>query len=261
VYRAAEEPEVNAAVEWSSSSYKADMEAAVRCNDIEAINKLRHAKEVSPISGHLGDSGQAIGYNGRVMEITLKPGSEKYLFSPDYMALSKGDSVTAAALANLYAKEGRFFKEGSGSEGNKPGYIGLKSEKGGPFSLSVGDGYSKLLFQLFIDKIEIARQSTRKNDPLDVNIGASTSHDRGKRSVPQNGLPVEKENAAPYMPGAEAPPLKRSRLGRAPEQSPEAQAHFEQRRHMRALAFATTQHREPKGPSSQRPHVEPVLER
>ncbi|MFJ3906421.1 DUF4157 domain-containing protein [Streptomyces sp. NPDC090025] len=144
-----------------------------------------------PVKNHLGDMDQAYHYYKsqhdqhyenhmrdtpgqrvvggpatRVLEFTLKPGAHELLFSPDNMALS-GNTGAAAALRKIFAARNRTFATGSGAEGSLGGYVGLKPEQHGDFSLSLGDSEAtKLLFQLFVKRVEdvTSRASHRWNN-------------------------------------------------------------------------------------------------
>jgi len=53
-----------------------------------------------------------------------------------------------------FSKENRSVKAAAGGEGKLTGFIGIKPEQKGPFSLTIGQSEStQLLFQLFIEKV------------------------------------------------------------------------------------------------------------
>jgi hypothetical protein len=112
---------------------------------------------VMPIGEHLGDLEQASEYKGVIMELTLKPGAHLVLFNPEYMALAR--SGTAPALIAQYFQhqkpQQKFFPKASSNEGKLAGYIGVKSENKGFFSLAVGSDASNLLLQLLVESIRV----------------------------------------------------------------------------------------------------------
>jgi len=137
-----------------------------------AFYRKRDAGEIGliPIKGHLGDADQARKHldkdKGRtLLEFTLKPGAHTILFDPRFMAIQapkKGSGSVSGAAAfiaeyvNLTQKGAR-FPEASANEGVLTGYIGVKSESLGPFSLGVGknNAATQLLFQLLIESVRV----------------------------------------------------------------------------------------------------------
>ncbi|MFJ1974477.1 hypothetical protein ACIO93_38280 [Streptomyces sp. NPDC087903] len=115
-----------------------------------------------PVKGHMGDEGQARHYYDKgtdeareakaVLKFVLKPGAHDLLFSPQYMALaSQGEGLDA--IRNNKKFEGQQFPTAADGEGNLPGYIGVKSEKHGPFSLLAKSKPSQVLFQTFVAEV------------------------------------------------------------------------------------------------------------
>ena len=112
-----------------------------------------------------------------VLQFTLKPGAHEFLFDPDYMAIARpkdktasGKGATAFLAQSQELKDGRFFQTATTAEGNLPGYIGMKPEDKGDFSLSLGKSDpSRLTFQLFIAKV----------DRVDPQTGAIVDWDTG----------------------------------------------------------------------------------
>ena len=116
---------------------------------------LRKAGGILPVDGHLAGREQANEYaqgdDEALLEFVLKPGAHLLLFSPAFMALAPAGKGTGGMLLELLGD----FPLGNASEGNLPGYVGLKSEKKGDFSLTVQNDTTKLLFQLLIESINV----------------------------------------------------------------------------------------------------------
>lgn len=128
---------------------------------------------IIPIKGHLGDQSQALSYTEIddsaeksvnqdeekkpsekkvTLEFTLKPGAHNLLFSTQYMAVAR---TGKGASRFMTAASDRVYPKASDNEGHKSGYIGMKSEKRGPFSITMKDSdATHLLFQLMIADIK-----------------------------------------------------------------------------------------------------------
>jgi hypothetical protein len=134
-----------------------------------------------PVSGHLGDAVQALGYRSWsdtdaapgttanvTVEFTLKPEAHKVLFTSKYAAVGT-TGVGAGMVAEGGIKSGQTFPKTRGTtgsgEGKLGGYIGIKSEqidgvkttdaKSPAFSLGLGDNAaSQRLFQEFVAKVK-----------------------------------------------------------------------------------------------------------
>ncbi len=167
LYRAMSNEEAQAIMEWDKSQ-RESTETQVRKGGISAKEfRVRKDTEIMPIKNHLGDKKQAESYyktgENKLLEFTLKPGAHEVLFDPDYMAIARSGKGALPVIAE-YVKnkpkqqneKEKIFPPGSDSEGKLPGYIGLKAEQKGDFSLSLGESdATHLLFQLLIDKIRI----------------------------------------------------------------------------------------------------------
>ncbi|MHB9864123.1 eCIS core domain-containing protein [Streptomyces sp. YIM S03343] len=189
VFRTMTNEEADAILEWRGAGKKEGTEAWLRENRgaPAGITERYHAAKAQPgsavgampVKKHLGDWDQAYDYyernhaqhyatapraaNGRVvggpevrvLEFTLKKGAHELLFSPDYMALA-GNTGAPAALRKIYGEQNRQFATASGNEGSLTGYVGMKLEDIGDFSLSVGSNAeaTQLLFQLFVQDIQ-----------------------------------------------------------------------------------------------------------
>ncbi|WP_306209864.1 hypothetical protein [Actinoplanes sp. RD1] len=117
---------------------------------------------VVPVKNHLGDVGQVGNYfadagaaaGNKMLEFTIKPGAAELLFSPDYMAPAASGKGATRNLVAMGERSGQPYKTSSGNEGVLPGYIGMKPEQHGDFSLSLGDNNAtQLLFQLFLEGV------------------------------------------------------------------------------------------------------------
>lgn len=193
LYRGMDVGEAEAIEQWFAEK-KGDVEARIKelgepdakMPDRAAISKELKNKQspgIIPIKGHLGGADQAAKYaeekqqpeTGKkkkakapaktkgpekpkkvLMEFTLKPGAHDLLFHKDHMALGRSGKDTSV-LAESKKRDGQIFPAATGNEGNLPGYIGVKSENHGPFSLNMGGADpTHLLFQLFIQSIRRA---------------------------------------------------------------------------------------------------------
>jgi hypothetical protein len=142
----------------------ADMPAGVMSTYLKKNDRKPESKtnldRIMPVKKHLGDLPQARKFgnppSSALVEFTLKPGADQLLFTPEYVAMPRTGNGTNLSMAVKFEQEGKVFPEASHNEGVAPGYIGLKSEQGGPFSLSLGDNApSKLLFQLFTEEVKL----------------------------------------------------------------------------------------------------------
>ncbi|WP_157662060.1 hypothetical protein [Burkholderia ubonensis] len=172
LYRGMKEEEARKLLDWSKNR-KSNVEDFVRHGgvdehgqkltpkDLNSFLKDKNDPGIMPIRGHVGDYNQAKTYGSKpgekVVEITLKPGAEELLYSPDYMALvrrGKGANASLASFEKLSTR--KIFPQGSGSEGNLPGYIGMKPEGRGDYSLAMGESDpTHLMFQMFVDDIRV----------------------------------------------------------------------------------------------------------
>lgn len=116
---------------------------------------------VMPVYGHLGDDVQATSYldakrpgEQKKLEFTLEPGAQQILFRPDVLVVAATGQGATAALTELADLDGEVQQSGSGGEGKAAGYIGLKPEDRGDFSLAIGSSTaSQLLFQLLVESV------------------------------------------------------------------------------------------------------------
>lgn len=152
---------------WKPNPASPDTEAAQFKASVaqQVAGRAHNEPVIMPIKKHLGDLAQAQNYargpDEALLKITLKPGAERVMFDPDYMAVS-GTGKGERGIALSQGGE-RYFPKGSDNEGALGGYIGVKPETHGPFSLSLGgDNKTGLpkdptstLFQLFVDTVEI----------------------------------------------------------------------------------------------------------
>ncbi len=131
------------------------------------------------IGAHLGDQGQADGYYDTQgdpyavqLKFTLKPGAHELLFNQDHMALGPGYKNDLIRKAN---EGGGVYKNASANEGTLGGYIGVKAEDKEPYSLGIAQGAngkngrelgaSQLLFQLFLENVELVKNRSGKELP------------------------------------------------------------------------------------------------
>lgn len=178
LYRGMSSAEADAVLAWAGAesdidSPRARTEAWVRDNPKASAADWHGAKQqIVPTGTHLGDQKQAHNYVAsnagfRMLEFTLKPGAHELLFDPQYTALaSVGDApaaIEAAIGGHVAASE---------NEGTLGGYIGIKSEREGYFSVNPGKSQQvggewkqtpgHLLFQMFLKGV---REVTGEYDP------------------------------------------------------------------------------------------------
>ncbi|WP_460131348.1 RHS repeat domain-containing protein [Pseudomonas sp. S1_E04] len=166
LYRGMKNDQAEAIMHWDVNS-KLNVEMFIRSQEAKQLSASQLTSrlvkgnnlEIMPISGHLGDFDQAREYakqqDESVMEFTLKPGAHALLFSQDYVALAAGGKGATSILPQIAALDSQVeYKVAAGGEGNLPGYIGMKSENIGPFSLVMGQSApTHLLFQLFVQHV------------------------------------------------------------------------------------------------------------
>ncbi|MFD9371871.1 DUF4157 domain-containing protein [Streptomyces sp. NPDC060020] len=131
------------------------------------------------IGAHLGDQGQADGYYDTLgapyavqLKFTLKPGAHELLFNQDHMALGPGYKNDLIRRAN---EGGGTYKNANANEGTLGGYIGVKAEDKEPYSLGIAQGAngkngrelgaSQLLFQLFVENVELVKNRSGQDLP------------------------------------------------------------------------------------------------
>ncbi|MFD8823076.1 DUF4157 domain-containing protein [Streptomyces sp. NPDC059605] len=169
IFRGMKRTEGDAIMDWWNNDRQADTTQWIKehKDDENAVSDFHEAASgdhprigAIPVKGHLGDAAQARTYSKGddevLVKFTLKPGAHELLFGPDYMAVA-GTSAGRApqALRNIHGPD-RPMPEGSQGEGSLGGYIGMKQEKKGDFSFSLGENEaSQLLFQHFIKRVEI----------------------------------------------------------------------------------------------------------
>ncbi|MFJ1566596.1 eCIS core domain-containing protein [Streptomyces erythrochromogenes] len=126
---------------------------------------------------HLGDQGQADAYYAFQgdsyavqLKFTLKPGAHELLFNQDHMALGPGYKNDLIRKAN-----GGGYQNANANEGTLGGYIGVKAEDNEPYSLGIAQGAngkngrelgaSQLLFQLFVENVELVKNRSGQDLP------------------------------------------------------------------------------------------------
>ncbi|MEU2246473.1 DUF4157 domain-containing protein [Streptomyces sp. NPDC019224] len=169
IFRGMKRTDADAIMDWWNNDRKNDTTQWIKKNknnenvvgDFHAAGSGDHPViGAIPVTGHLGDEAQARTYSKRddeaLVRFTLKPGAHELLFSPDYMAVAGVTPGHAPqALRNIHGPD-KPMPEASQGEGSLGGYIGMKQEKKGDFSLSLGNNKaSQLLFQHFIKTVEI----------------------------------------------------------------------------------------------------------
>ncbi|WP_435845576.1 eCIS core domain-containing protein [Streptomyces erythrochromogenes] len=129
------------------------------------------------IGAHLGDQGQADAYYNTQgapyavqLKFVLKPGAHELLFNKDHMALGPGYKNDLIREAT-----GGGYQNASANEGTLGGYVGVKAEDNEPYSLGIAQGAntkngrelgaSQLLFQLFVENVELVKNRSGQELP------------------------------------------------------------------------------------------------
>src|SRR5260370_40749634 len=157
-----------------------------------------------------------------MLQYTLKPGAHNLLFTPELMALQgKGNALATIAAAQSKANQNQnqnqrqTFPRASGNEGNLPGYIGVKSESAGPFSLTAGNSdASHLLLQLLVDRVDDMADLARANANNTANTTSSATNTGPAPSLPMSLS--SSSSAATPSPAVVAPRLAPASASSAP---------------------------------------------
>ncbi|WP_234327827.1 DUF4157 domain-containing protein [Streptomyces sp. NRRL F-2664] len=164
---------------WGDAAAREEMLAYVASGEGSAKEFREKGYTGMTIGAHLGDQGQADGYYDTQgdpyavqLKFTLKPGAHELLFRQDHMALGPGYKNDYIRKANA---GGGDYKNANPNEGTLGGYIGVKAEDKEPYSLGIAQGNngkngrelgaSQLLFQLFVDNVELVKNRSGKELP------------------------------------------------------------------------------------------------
>jgi len=117
-------------------------------------------KDISKLSGHLGDYAAALDYCHRatdhrvLVEFQLNPGSHLKLFSSENMAISP-DGITTKHIRERYETANSVFEKASKNEGTHEKKVGVKSEIHGVagFSLSAHGNVASVVLKPMIKSI------------------------------------------------------------------------------------------------------------
>ncbi|WUU43592.1 DUF4157 domain-containing protein [Streptomyces sp. NBC_00659] len=167
---------------WGNEAARRDLQAYIASGEGSGKEFREQGFTGLTIGAHLGDQGQADGYHNTQgdsyavqLKFTLKPGAHEFLFNQDHMALGPGYKNDLIREAN---KSGGAYKNASPNEGTLGGYIGVKAEDKEPYSLGIAQGNngkngrelgaSQLLFQLFIENVELEKNRSGKDLPTGV---------------------------------------------------------------------------------------------
>ncbi|WP_107051950.1 DUF4157 domain-containing protein [Streptomyces sp. NRRL S-98] len=162
---------------WGDAAARDEMLAYVASGTGSAKEFREKGYTGMTIGAHLGDQGQADGYYETQgapyavqLKFTLKPGAHELLFDQTHMALGPGYKNDYIRKAN---ERGGDYKNANPNEGTLPGYIGVKAEDKEPYSLGIAQGNngkngrelgaSQLLFQLFVENVELVKNRSDDN--------------------------------------------------------------------------------------------------
>ncbi|MCG2584165.1 hypothetical protein [Massilia sp. TS11] len=114
---------------------------------------------IMPVRNHMGDRDQAEYYyrpkKNAMVEFTLKPGAHDIMFTPAYLAVARAGRGANRAMVEMQGSSSN-YPAASIHEGGLGGYIGVKAEAQGDFSLGVGvNDASRLLLQLLVESVRI----------------------------------------------------------------------------------------------------------
>lgn len=166
---------------WGDAAARNELQAYIASGEGSGIEFRKQGFTGLTIGAHLGDQGQADGYYDTQgdsyavqLKFTLKPGAHELLFNQDHMALGPGYKNDLIRKAN----SGGDYRNASPNEGTLGGYIGVKAEDKEPYSLGIAQGNngkngrelgaSQLLFQLFVENVELVKNRSGKDLPTAV---------------------------------------------------------------------------------------------
>lgn len=185
LYRTMPDAEANAILKWNAK-HKANTEAFVakgrdgrspqqisRAFNDRQVDTANGPVEIGilPIKGHLGDLAQAKTYykpgtGQKILAFELKPGAEQIMFDPEFMAILRNGKGVPAYMAKYVQKNGKTFPPAGKGEGNARGYIGIKSESRGSFSVTMSDSdATHLLYQLFVRDVRVVDPAAIQSSP------------------------------------------------------------------------------------------------
>ncbi|MEU3747950.1 DUF4157 domain-containing protein [Streptomyces narbonensis] len=173
LYRGMSSGEADRVLAWAQGaegvqSKKDEAEAWIRANPAAKAGDWHDSQnQYIPVGTHLGDQKQAHHYmeaGSRMLEFTLKPGAHELLFNPLYTALApQGDAPMYINHAYPPGSDDPKRVAATGNEGTLGGYIGIKAEQHGYFSVNPGKSSQRkgewqqtpghLLFQLFLQEV------------------------------------------------------------------------------------------------------------
>nr|WSX54868.1 DUF4157 domain-containing protein [Streptomyces sp. NBC_00974] len=164
---------------WGDEAARNEMTAYIEGGQGTAKEFRQKGYSGMTTGAHLGDQGQADGYYDTQgppyavqLKFTLKPGAHELLFNQDHMALGPGYKNDLIRKANA---DGGAYQNANANEGTLGGYIGVKAEDKEPYSLGIAQGNngkngrelgaSQLLFQLFVENVELVKNRSGQNLP------------------------------------------------------------------------------------------------
>ncbi|AQT70587.1 DUF4157 domain-containing protein [Streptomyces sp. fd1-xmd] len=162
---------------WGDEAARTEMAAYIAGGEGTAKEFRQKGYSGMTVGAHLGDQGQADAYyafQGDAyavqLKFTLKPGAHELLFNQDHMALGPGYKNDLIRKAN-----GGGYQNANANEGTLGGYIGVKAEDNEPYSLGIAQGAngkngrelgaSQLLFQLFVENVELVKSRSERELP------------------------------------------------------------------------------------------------
>ncbi|MFE0582654.1 DUF4157 domain-containing protein [Streptomyces sp. NPDC058874] len=180
LYRSMSFDEAKSALDyWGNESARNEMTTYIAGGEGTAKEFRQRGYTGMTIGAHLGDQGQADGYYDTQgepyavqLKFTLKPGAHELLFDQRHMALGPGYKNDLIRKAN---ESGGAYQNANANEGTLGGYIGVKAEDKEPYSLGIAQGNngkngrelgaSQLLFQLFVENVELVKNRSGRELP------------------------------------------------------------------------------------------------
>ncbi|MFF3726779.1 DUF4157 domain-containing protein [Streptomyces erythrochromogenes] len=167
----------SALVYWGDAAARTAMVDYIAGGEGTAKEFRQNGYSGMTIGAHLGDQGQADAYYNTQgapyavqLKFTLKPGAHELLFNQAHMALGPGYKNDLIRNAN-----GGGYQNANANEGTLGGYIGVKAEDNEPYSLGIAQGAngkngrelgaSQLLFQLFVENVELVKNRSGQDLP------------------------------------------------------------------------------------------------
>lgn len=172
---------------WNEK-HKGEIVNFIRAGNAARADLRPPVGSILEVTGHGAGRSQAMNYEGILVKLTLKKGSEEIFFSPKVLAIKDPHKVKPNKFIVSLARKKwpEKFQLNSENEGALSGYIGIKCEDKGDFSFAFGgkkigdriipNAATNTLLTLFIDEVEVLGEVTKSLTSKDY-IFHFLSHD------------------------------------------------------------------------------------